>query len=77
MNVITAGSPMVETPINLVRGLIRLGLIKDLNLAITVRRPLEWLKKGLKERWSCRESNPGPLAYRASALPLSYKLAYC
>ena len=56
---------MVRTPINLVRGLIRLGLIKDLNLAITVRRPLEWLKKGLKERWSCRESNPGPLAYRA------------
>ena len=41
---------MVGTPINLVRGLIRLGLIKDLNLAITVRRPLEWLKKGLKER---------------------------
>ena len=29
---ITAGSPMVGTPINLVRGLIRLGLIKDLNL---------------------------------------------
>ena len=63
---------MVGTPINLVRGLIKLGLIKDLNLAITVRRPLEWLKKGLKERWSCRELNPGPLAYRASALPLSY-----
>ena len=63
---------MVGTPINLVRGLIRLGLIKDLNLAITVRRPLEWLKKDLKERWSCRESNPGPLAYRASALPPSY-----
>ena len=52
MSVITAGSPMVGTPINLVRGLIRLGLIKDLNLAITVRRTLEWLKKGLKERWS-------------------------
>ena len=44
MSVITAGSPMVGTPINLVRGLNRLGLIKDLNLAITVRRPLEWLK---------------------------------
>ena len=28
MSVITAGSPMVGTPINLVRGLIRLGLIK-------------------------------------------------
>ena len=26
---------MVRTPINLVRGIIRLGLIKDLNLAIT------------------------------------------
>ena len=35
MSVITAGSPMVGTPINLFRGLIRLGLIKDLNLAIT------------------------------------------
>ena len=63
---------MVGTPINLVRGLIKLGLIKDLYLAITVVDLLEWLKKGLKERWSCRESNLGPLAYRASALPLSY-----
>ena len=27
----------------LVQGLIRLGLIKDLNLAITVRKPLKWL----------------------------------
>ena len=62
MSVITAGSPMVGTPINLVRGLIILGLSKDLNLAITVRRPLEWLKKDLKERWSCQESNPEPLA---------------
>ena len=44
MSIITAGSPMVGTPINLVRGLIKLGLIKDLNLPITVRRPLEWLK---------------------------------
>ena len=68
LSVITAGSPMVGTPINLVQGLIILGLIKDLNLAITIRRPLEWLKRGLKERWSCRESNPGPLAYHASAL---------
>ena len=51
LSVITAGSPLIGTPINLVRGLIRLGLIKDFNLAITVRRPLEWLKKGLKERW--------------------------
>ena len=32
MRVITAGSPMVGTPINLVQGLIRLGLFKDLNL---------------------------------------------
>ena len=54
LSVITAGSPMVGTPINLVQGLIKLGLIKDLNLAITVRRPLEWLEKGLKERWSCQ-----------------------
>ena len=63
---------MVGTPINLVGGLIRLGLIKDLNLAITVCRPLKWLKKGLKERVSCRELNPRPLAYHASTLPLSY-----
>ena len=25
-----------------------------------------------KERWCCRETNPGPLAYAASALPLSH-----
>ena len=46
LSVITAGCPMVGTTINLVRGLTRLGLIEDLNLAITVRKPLEWLKKG-------------------------------
>ena len=57
MSIITAGSPMVGTPINLVRGLIKLGQIKDLNLAITVRRPLEWL---VKERRSCQESSPWP-----------------
>ena len=45
-------------------------LIKDLNLAITVCIPLKWLVKSLKERWSCWESNPGLLAYCASALPL-------
>ena len=50
MNVVTAGSPLVGTPINLVRGLIRLGLIKDLKLAITVHRSLEWLKKGLERK---------------------------
>ena len=36
LSVITAGSPMVGTPINLVRGLIRQGLIKDLNLPVYV-----------------------------------------
>ena len=50
MSVVTAGSPLVGTPINLVRGLIRLGLIKDLKLATTVHRPLEWLKKGLERK---------------------------
>ena len=50
MSVITAGNPMVGTPINLVLGLIRLGLIKDRNLAITVRRPLNWLKKELERK---------------------------
>ena len=49
----------------LVQALIRLGLIKDFNLTITVRRPLKWLVKGLKERWSWQELNPGPLAYCA------------
>ena len=34
MSVITAGSRMVGTPINLVRGLIRLGPIKDLNRCV-------------------------------------------
>ena len=56
---------MVGNPIYLVRRPISLGLIKDLsNHAITVRRPLKW-QKSRKERWSCRESNPGPLAFRA------------
>ena len=62
---ITAGSPMVGTPIILVQRKISLGLIKDLcNHAITVQRPLKW-QKSRKERWSCRESNPWSLAYRA------------
>ena len=43
------------------------GLLEDLNLAVTVCRPLKWLEKGLKERWSCQESNLGHLAYCASA----------
>ena len=34
---------MVRTPINLVRGLIRLDIVKDLNLVITVCSPLKWL----------------------------------
>ena len=71
MSVITAGSPMVETLINF-SPRTNLDLIKDLNLPITVCRPLKWLVTGLNEKWSCRESNPGPLAYCASALPLSY-----
>ena len=52
MSGITAGSPMVGTPINLVRGLIRLGLIKDLNLWPLLSVDL-WNggKRGLKERW--------------------------
>ena len=45
MSIITAGSPMVETLIDLDQGLIRLGLIEDLNLATTVRRPLQWLER--------------------------------
>ena len=36
---------MVETLIDLDQGLIRLGLIEDLNLATTVRRPLQWLER--------------------------------
>ena len=43
MSVLTTGSPMVGTPISLVQGLIRLGLMKDLNLAIAVHRPLKLL----------------------------------
>ena len=30
------------------------------------------MAKGSKERWCRQESNPGPLAYAANALPLSY-----
>ena len=41
LSVITAGSPIFGTPINLVQGLFRLSLIKDLDLAITVCRPLK------------------------------------
>ena len=38
--------------INLVQGLIRLGLIEELNLAITVHRPLEWLRPSLISPWT-------------------------
>ena len=30
----------------------------------------EMAGKGLERRWNCQESNPGPFAYCASALPL-------
>ena len=45
-------------------------LIKD-NLACYCPKTFE-TAKGKKERWHHRESNPGPLAKAASALPLSY-----
>ena len=62
---ITAGSLMVGTPIILFWRPISLGLIKDLcNHAITVWRHLKW-QRSRNEGWSCRESNPGPSAYRA------------
>ena len=72
LSVITAGVWWSGLQLVLAWGLIRLDLSKDYNLAITVRRPLKWLVMGWKERWSCWESNPGPLAYLASALALSY-----
>ena len=64
MSIITAGSPMVETLIDLDQGLIRLGLIKDLNLATTVRRPLQWLERkvylpGIEPRVSVLLSGQG------------------
>lgn len=40
LSVITARSAMVETPINLIWGLITLGQIKE--LSCTVHRPLKW-----------------------------------
>ena len=42
------------------------------NLAIAVHGPLKKWWKSRKERWSCWESNTGPQAYCASALPLRY-----
>ena len=57
MNVITAKSPMVMTPSNFSPRTNYIKSIKDLNPAITVRRPLKWLVKGLKEKWNCQESN--------------------
>ena len=65
---------MVGTSIILVRRPISLGLIKDLcNHAITVQRPLKWLKSR-KERWSCQESNSGPLTYRAKCTATELQL---
>ena len=45
LSVIIAG-----IPINVVVGLITLGLIKDLDQATIVSRPLKWPVKGSKER---------------------------
>ena len=51
---VTAGSPMVGTPIILVRRPISLGLIKDLcNQAIIVRRLLKWWKSRIERLHDC------------------------
>ena len=71
LSIITAGSLMVGTPINLVWRLIRIDRINDLKLAITVRRPLKMAGKGLERKVELPGIKPGPLAYHASALPLS------
>ena len=63
---ITAGSPMVGTPIILVWRPINPGLIKD--LWIVQLRP----KTSDMAKEQERKVEPGPLAYRAIALPLSY-----
>ena len=54
MSVITAGSPMVRTQINLVQELIRLGPIKDSNLANMVRGPLKWQRARKKGGLLCQ-----------------------
>ena len=67
MSVITAWSPLIGTPINLVRGLIRLGPIKDLNLDITVCRPFGMAEKGLERKVELPGIEP-----RASGLPCKF-----
>ena len=63
---ITAGSPMVGTPIILVQRPINPGLIIDLWIMPLRPKTPEMVKEQERKRCSRWESNPGRLAYRAS-----------
>ena len=73
LSIITASTPMVGTPINLVRGLIRLCtvvLIKDpVWPLLCMHRLLKW------QRHKTRAINTGLLVHYVSALPLSLQLS--
>ena len=71
MSGITAGSPMVGTPIILVRRPINPGLIIDLWI-MPLRPKTSEMAKEQERKVEPPGIEPGPLAYRAIALPLSY-----
>ena len=68
---ITAGSPMVGTPIILVRRPINSGLIKDLWI-MPLRPKTSEIAKEQEGKVEPPGIEPTPLAYRVIALPLSY-----